>query len=520
MKKMIGALFLLLFASLPAGASIPADEVMALEKQIEERINPILHSFDPTSFSVVRIDVAEEKDGTLPGTPYRLDRMVVRTADGTPKFQRVEISIFGKKTTVWGQVIPVVKGLASRLGVEPVVKVQDASPTGSDANGDGKNYAATFSETNSILKGLLNLSTDSVSFARQAIWWIAGFLIVLFVFIMAGLNAILRRALRGFEKSPESPSTEGAARGDSLPTRAEDAKTPALPPQAIEPSMRENFKSYSEETLVACLSDCYWGEFDTYAAFLWKQIPVGTRSALLSNAPISARHLVGYIAAISELAGVDLGLIDSPAYIKPLPISHLDNRDLCQFVRTEPALLGLLSPLRTRALPLSLTEKVHFREIVGTPEAGFERELRAAPPSRFRSIRRKLNISIASLQEESELLALPRISPDLIEDVPSLGWGLRLSREELSEVLEGFSARDLAQAWIAPDEVLAHFSSCLPAKKFELLKSLEKKVRPGRENDSFRMIHAAVTDRLRKKMEGGGPSLGKEEPDDKGKRAA
>jgi hypothetical protein len=499
-------LLLMLFCFLPfqsAFASDPRSEVMSLEMELEGRINPIVRSYDPSAFGIVKIEAKQSQGATLPGTPLQIQDMMVRSADGSFEIEKLEINLVGNDVEALHEALPAIKRVAGRLGVPAVIRIEEKKVAikAEAARGEEKKFekATSSGELEAVAKDATNLLREGMDYLKNAFWAILGVSVIFCIVYLSGIGAMTGKVSRALEKGL-------SLRGDTEGRSYKEEKTesaPALrvveansfPPRSVSAPIAE----FSEESILACLTDCYWGQFDGYAAFLWKQIPVAKRTSLILKAPSVTPFLVEYTSFISDVPAVDLGAIDSPAYLKPLPINHLDNRAVTEQVKKTPTLAGALSPLRLKSLQLSLHERFKLREIMGSGISVVGDHFTQTAMSPPRKIGRRFKIEVSSIVEDKELLGMATPPFDLVEEVCSLSWLTYLPLEELKSITEGFSARDLAAAWVGPEEVLEVLARSLPAKKLELLRSVQTKVQPNRDSQAFKVLHLALAKQLKKR---------------------
>lgn len=486
-------------SSAASWVSDPRSEVMQLENQMEERITPIIRSFDPTAFVVIKIDPKKGSAKVLPGTAYVVQDMLVKSQDGAFEIEKAEITVFGKETKKLEAAIPMIKKFATRFGIQPLVNVTEyAAPEQSPAD---KKEPKPIEENDSTIKQFMDVASHGFSNMQYAIWAAIGAAIVLLFALILGISKTTSKLAKSLEQGLQGlgatiESSGGTDQRESL-TSAAQAAAQSMGAESPQTTSITDFSGYNDETFFACLSDCYWGEFDSYASFLWKRMPVAQKSAVLKKAPDLAPHLIEYVVMIASFQERDLGAINDPSYLNPLPIYHINNTDLTALVRKTHSLAFSVSALRLKGLELTLGERVNLRNIQAEQFDPSAVNFSKIPGSTTRKIKRQMAIEISSVKEEQELLSLDDISNDLIGEVSSLVWAMKLPAGAMEEILKNFSAKDLAYAWIAPEEVLVHLTHCLPAKKLELLQSLQKKIAPSRASESFKALHSAIAEKMK-----------------------
>ena len=81
----------------------------------------------------------------------------------------------------------------------------------------------------------------------------------------------------------------------------------------------------------------------------------------------------------------------------------------------------------------------------------------------------------------------------LIESFPSLTWMTYLRDEDIQEILDSFSAKELSIAWHAPEETLEKLESYLPQDKIELLNTYKEKIQTNRNNSVYQDLVARTS---------------------------
>lgn len=486
----LAIILLQLFTPTASSANDSRTEVMKLEQQMEERITPIIRFFDPSAFVVIQIRPQQTRAIVLPGTAYTVQNLLVKNQNQFFEVEKTEITVFGKDKATLANAIPVIKKFANRFGINPEVVVNEyAAPAKTIEKKDENIFSKQIFE---FAKNTLTNFRYAAGIAMGGTFF---FLMILLFAINKATGKLVSSLHQGLQdvNSSARPNDEMNDQYRSLQNEAS-----ALPTNYSESTSRSSldFSDYSDEAYLACLSDCYWGEFDSYASFLWKRIPVAKRSSVLKNASELAPYLNDYVYFIANLPERDLSAIDDPSYLNPLPIFHLNNTELTKLVRKTQALAFSLSSLRLKGLALTLTEKVELRSIQPEKISSANINFKLITASVLRQFSRHMAIEIENVDEESELVHLKEVSIEIIQEIPSLVWSLRLSHEVLEELLKGFSAKELAMAWIGPEEVLQHLSRCIAPKKLELLDSLQKKIIPNRHSGSFKALHDAITKKL------------------------
>ena len=107
--------------------------------------------------------------------------------------------------------------------------------------------------------------------------------------------------------------------------------------------------------------------------------------------------------------------------------------------------------------------------------------------------------SFESHEEESEFFEDPNLDFSLVSSFPSLSWLTFLRSKDIGEILEPFSAKELAMAWDAPEKTLAKLEVILPEKKVELLHSYQEQVKTNRKSEVFQEIIRRANAKLKER---------------------
>lgn len=305
--------------------------------------------------------------------------------------------------------------------------------------------------------------------------------------VMSSLNSGFTLVSKAFENGGMSQpvlSRPTATKAESTSNRREYDSSDGV-------SQAKDIRDLPPAGLMALIMDCYWSAEDHYAAFIWQQMSAGQKVLILS----SKGELRRYFETVAGIEPIDLGLDRHPSYLDPLGYDHLDNGELRNIVLKHPQLFNRLTPIRARSIDLKPSERIrlmHESTAGDTPNHNFA----GYPPSKLRSLKPAIQLEVRSVQDEMEVIELADQFPEVIKQVPSLAWLLRLPPEDQDEILKSMSARQLAEAWTGPQDVLDALAKRLNPSKVSLLESTLEKVTPSRDSDAFLMIHSRVVAKL------------------------
>lgn len=479
--------------ALPVAAAGVETAHFLIQETIEKRIMLLMHRYDKEALVFVTVDL-DRKANELPATPFTVDRLELGN-DDQPRIKAIRVSIHTTLKPVPAELLATLKSTVDKFGVPPQFEFLDLPAVTPVASEDTATEAPAADKADAVP------SFTDPEFFKQLLYKSPLLtLIALMIFAVAACSVIFTglffrmssrnwRAIDSGFKAMASSFGEaagpmdrgGASAGPALAEAAQRRDTSAL-------DRGETFRNLSLDSLRALLADCYWGQFDTYAAFIWFRVPVEKRTALLAK----DKYLVAYVSSLAGIDEQDLGFEQEPYYLSPMAINHLDADAMTELVRGEPRLLKLLPTLRLDSLHLTVAERIALLgSEQGAPSEGkvmpnFER----VPPSAMRALKQRSKFKIHTLDEELEVLAMRDLTVDVCREIPTLGWLAEAPSDAIRELFIGFTAQDLATAWIGPDSVLKAMSAGLPEKKLKLVLTYRDRMQPSRDSRTFQALHA------------------------------
>lgn len=444
-----------------------------MTQYLEHRLQPLLKNFDPDALLYVQIK-PKTHDVGLPVTPFMLKDLALQSPTGALEIERVDIIVLSKEADIPKPIVKLMRDLTRGLGPAPVIRlralpVEPKKPVEEEAE---EVDAAPVDPTTPYEKNALMYLTALVG--------LASLLVLAFLFF----THVVRRHLGRLVKALET----------GTPTGAHLTATATAEP--VEFSTVESvFTQMPEDGILALLSDCYWGEYDSYAAYIWKRVPIAKRAQILAKWDL----LSDYVTTLGSQKPQNLNLDGEPYYLQPLPIWHVDNKALASHVERSPILIFRLPSLRRGSLELSAVKRVEITKaaIAGksAPLPDFSK-VGASMPRRVRSSSR---LQLRTVDEETEVLRLPGVPFEVMEAIPSLGWVAKLPNSEIEYLLKRFTGPELATAWIGPKDVLLRLARALPSAKFHALrKALQAGVLPSRESVVYAKLHELAVTALKK----------------------
>ena len=253
-----------------------------------------------------------------------------------------------------------------------------------------------------------------------------------------------------------------------------------------------DFEGFGFNSVAALLFDCYWAEKDNYARFIWDRVPVPVKQELVEKFP-ALRGYSDYICTLSSSAS-DLHM--NPFYLKPVNLNLKSNDVIRDLVKSKPEFYNNLSPIRKQSISLGPKQSIELSQKEPLKFEEAEKLASSAPDSKPRRLPIQVTINVDSVEEEAEILSIENLPFDIMEKVPSLGWLMRIPEENAKKILGRFSANDIANAWLGPNDVLEFIESLIPDEKMELIKSYREKIIPNR-GGAMEWIHGMCMDELR-----------------------
>jgi len=463
------------------------ESIFQIQQVLESRIAPIIRAIDPAALVFVRVKTVIKDSAPLPGTPFVVQDLTLKDATGDIQIEKVEINILTRKPKFSKTITSLIHEISDGLG--PVDLRVQKLPTElrPKAEAPPKPPPAPPKRAPGFLPWLVESLRDPMAIP---IAFLAFGLMMLISFQWGTfrLGRVVKSGLASLATSVENGGASSAAVSTAMAggsAAGAEATSSLSAGGSGSDAASDLLAGLPAEGLVAILADCYWCEYDAYAAYLWKRIPVEKRKDLL----LQVDFLSEYAAYLTGMREQTLGAEQEPCYLQPLPIWHIDNATLTGVVRSNPQLRFRISSLRVARLALQPRERVDIiRSGISSAPMALP-DFKGFPASAKRQLKMRTEIPLNTVAEEKEIMALPNLSIDIMESVPSLAWLAGLPEAVVREVLGGFTARDLAAAWVGPEEILTKLAGFLPEKKQAMLKSYSSQVVPSRNSPVFRTLH-------------------------------
>lgn len=497
LRKNIFRLFLM--AILARVAMAATETPIGIQEAIEHRITTVIQEFDPQAIVFAQVSFKTTTQ-TLPGTPFVVKDFSVPNREGEIHLSKIDLLILTQSGHLPARVEAIVREVCGAFGPAPSIRVR-ALPH------EMLKVVATPTPVPDSVKNAPKSDSLKVEFPKMDFpvppdyGPVLSHLALIGAGLLVSIMLLLVSVSLGWQQLKRSiaqvASQMANAGGSANLSSISDAKEEATAIEAGMGGMAQNegnqiYGDLPEEGIVALLTDCYWGEFDSYAAYVWRRLSVDQRKRIMKANDLLAE----YIPFVIDLQEVNLGAEQEPYYLAPLPLARIANDTLTDLLRSTPALWARLSSLRKRAVQLKAREQVEMTnsgfDINAVDLPDFE-HMDASPK---RHLRRKVRAIPQSVPEEEELLN-SETSMDMMESIPSLIWLSKLAPDDAREILQAFSATELASAWVGPETVLEQLINLIAPKKQNLLKSYQARVTPSRNSPVFAALHKMTVERMK-----------------------
>ncbi|MEO0335638.1 MAG: hypothetical protein AAF202_04560, partial [Pseudomonadota bacterium] len=324
-------------------------------------------------------------------------------------------------------------------------------------------------------------------FKTQPQWVVAFSLVFSFLFLALVLMTASRKSIKAISNVEDAVSRVGQnMAGSSAGANARNRVDSAA---SLED--RNNFKTYlgdlKTESLLEMLADCYWTHNDSYASGLWNAMSA-TQRREVAKATAWTQDYAEHLLTVKPQF---YSRFYSPYYLKPLNVHKLDQQTLSEAVEKDPDLYNLVSEIRNEYLKISSEKRIEFEmqrkdaisdDTRNRLQGKLDKHSEGAP----RAFSSNRMIPLNSIEDESKLLGRKDLGLDIMVRIPTLAWLKYEDKEKLTNELRKYSAQDLAQAWLGPEDVLRYIEELIPEKKMNLVRSyLQRVAEPSRQNPIF-----------------------------------
>jgi len=463
------------------------DAKLAFEKDLESRVERILERFDP--YHRVSVNVSfRTLSAPLPGTDLVMSSYSAVTSQlRSTDIQKVLVKVQSSRSPLpdWlsSEIREALKfeGVSVDLEFAPLPQEQLALMQKGMISGD-------------FLKNSISRFQGQI----QGIFWLL--LAAIVVLVVVGF-VFLRLRANQFQKTMQDEMVklvEGLSEAGGL-GHGKAQSSPSFDTQALEKILSQTaskteggqgsekaIENASASSLVSLLTDCYWCGLDDYSAWIWKQIPIEKRTAVLK----ACDFLDEYSGFLSQIPPKAYGYHEHASYLKSSPLKQVSQEEVKNLLVSHPSLWHELSQMRKDHLQLKIKDRARLSQSARDISKEILAQLKKIK-SPLRELEINETISITDINEEREIFLEPNSIPQtMLYSLESLVPLALLPLEERTEILSQFGSQELASAWIGPQEVLEQLEQALPEKKQKILRSYVEKQTPSRNSPSFAALIA------------------------------
>ena len=504
LRFVIIPLILAFFARGAFGADSPTQYKFELENQIRDRIIRIVTAAEPTAIVHVKITLKQvssqlpgigleqtivpvESDGKLGASSINNVEIRVLTREDLPAWLRAEIDLAAK--------INDVKVTVSYEKIKGTVKAPQSEIAEVFKRFEG-DFLENFVKKDMFetFKTIADGFTQTFKEMKVGLWAVLG---AISIGAFLGILVLLFLGLR-FEKSMKSiieeklvPALASASQSAPPPPREKKEKEEqkAQGPGFDMPAGAGATKELADlpvEPLINLLSDCYWTESDGYAHYLWTQMTLDQREKTISSGRIDPN----YFSYIRQFQPNNLQYQSDARYLMLTgEFNGISQDDLAAWLRKNQKDFHRITPLRWDLLPLSLPERIAFLKMPQLAGTDRPQPLKLAQTSKPRLLPMRLEVKRLQPSDEVYIMENASLIPkESRRSIKTLAWLALASKDYRAKQLEELDARQLAEAWDAPTEILSKLEECLPAKKLEMLKHFTKSTAPDRTSEAYEFL--------------------------------
>lgn len=452
---------------------------LELEKQIQDRVAAVMKGLDESAIISVKIKLRKIKAQSMGFSP---NTEVVPLEDGNglgeDGIENINIRVLTAKTEIPDWTKKEID-LVAQLDKVPI-KVEFIT----------KEVAKTQESPNALISKVDELMSSMGIIVQSVKFGFFGFLLLVFfsaAFIVWSVRSLSARFENSFGKLFDEKIVPNMnAKSQAKPIESQQKKEQVSASVNDSAQANETISGLPTPSVLSLFTDCYWTENDGYAHFLWSRLTVNQREELLKNWTLDS----SYFNYLMEVPETSLSYHLNPFYLNSKPQFETINQvHLYELLEKTEKLVSELSPMRWESLSMPLIKRVELSSFRNQ-----ERSLSAVPTinkkSEKRALETKLRITSVSLEDEEVIWKNPSLVPvSLRSEIPTLIWLALAQDSERKKVLNDLDARQLAEAWVGPLEVLAILESDLAPKKLEMVKYFSTSSEPSRDSDSFKYLH-------------------------------
>jgi hypothetical protein len=479
MKKLITLLLISVFG-VQAHASLTISK-MDMENRMRDRVQEIATKADPTAFAQVAIKLRKIRSNlSFLGLETHVTPLENGQDIGPESIESIDIKVLSRLEPFpeWLK-----NEIAATTGMEGIkVNVVYAKP-------DTPLKDVTSQLTEFFTEELYVTLNDSFANMKWAMWvlgvlFVAGFALIgwtLFSFANKLENTLQKVIAENLVPMATAlgQMAGGTNKAAAIPTAKKDSGDGQPSRVTVDASSKNQFEQFSVPALAALFIDCYWTKMDGYAHYLWSQLNPQQREGLMKSEAVDPDYF-------SHIIGVPARPEDYHShawYMNPHEkFNKTDQKALGDWLKKNLDSSHMVSPLRLDYVELSLEERLKISANAKKVNAD-TKSLPVSPPRVFAP-----KLRLASLSPADELFLFKNYSKIQLEartQLKTLVWLAVAPIESRRKVLDQLDARQLAEAWSAPKEVLEELKKGLSAKKIEMLEHFLKTNEASRNSEVF-----------------------------------
>lgn len=483
MKSLITLTFTLLL-SLPALAA-SLEQRMAVENDYRNRVRNVIERVDPAAIVQVRVDLKKVIAEDLPGMGFGAEITPVDRSGQLNKssIEKVSVRIATQIETVPDWIKNEIN-LAIGHDIKTDIAIEKAKGVITDSQTEMTKFA--MAATQSAVEGISSL--------KWGLWSLAAGLFFMLTAIGFILNRFAQRLENSLTKVIEEkivPAMQTSGRGAAMPVSESTKESKPLNLSIAGATGAGGQKELADipvDALLSLFSDCYWTHSDGYAHYLWTQMSQEQRKKVLDSEGADPKYFSYFLQFPIENLNYHF---DARYLLLTRDFEKVDQKDLAEWVVANPAHYRRITPLRWDLLPLDLEERLKFME-VSDDSAEKSKAPKVGKSSSPRKLKEKLQIKKLTPADENFAWSNPsKVPAESRAELPSLIWLGLCPSEKIASVLGDLDARQLATAWVGPEEVLAKLKSTLAPKKQEMLEHFLKDGNPNRQSEIFKYLAEA-----------------------------
>lgn len=482
MKSLLSFLLVAFTGSFAQAAQSQVD----FENQIRDRVYHVVSKVDPSALIQPKV-VFKKISATLPGLD--IDAKVIPLdydgGFGTSSLESVTIRIVTRLDPFPEWIQQEVSKAAQLEGVKMNITYEKAA-------GEIEVPEAQ------IAKVITEQSGPAVEILKQlrtGVWGLIGgivFMLAAMVWVLANFASRLEKTFgRLVEEKvvPAMQANRGGGANIQQAAAAEDKPERAAQLTGnVSGGGSKELDGIPDAVLASLFSDCYWTSCDRYAHYLWNQLSQPQKEKLLDSGIVDPN----YFSYFRKFEPANLGYhTDARYFMTANDFTTINQVDLAKWLKSHTEYASRLTPMRWDLLPISLEDRLKLSSL----RQATTKKLAAAASvtkSALRELPISLEIDTLSAEDEAFIWKNHQTIPEQLRgSLKTLAWLALSSLDYRTKVLGDLDARQLAEAWVGPSEVLEKLREAVPAKKLEMMEHFRKETRADRNGAVFKYLFDA-----------------------------